>query len=191
MRKGSEWKNNIAQPKIFFSDVKHGTLPAVSWIIPDETNSDHPGNGSDTGPSWVASVVNAVGESPYWDSTAIVVVWDDWGGFYDHEPPAFFDDWGGLGLRVPMLVVSAYARQAYPSQPGYISHTQYEFGSVLKFVENTWALGTLGTTDQRATSIVDCLDFTQPPRSFTPIPSRYSRRYFEQQPPSNEPVDTQ
>jgi phospholipase C len=191
VRKGPEWKSNIAAPKSFFGDVKQGRLAAVSWIVPDETNSDHPANDSDTGPSWVASIVNAIGESSYWDSSAIVVVWDDWGGFYDHEPPPFFDDWGGLGFRVPMLVVSAYAREAYPGTPGYVSHTQYEFGSILRFIEDTWGLGTLGTTDQRATSIVDCLDFTQPPRTFVPIQSKYSQSYFERQPPSYQPVDTQ
>jgi len=191
VRNGPEWKSNIASPKTFFRDVAKGDLPAVSWIVPDELNSDHPGNKSDTGPSWVASIVNAVGESPYWDSTAIVVVWDDWGGFYDHEPPPFFDDWGGLGFRVPMLIVSAYARETNPGTPGYVSHTQYEFGSILKFIESAWGLGSLGTTDQRATSINDCFDFTQSPRPFVPIQSKYSRAYFERQPPSYEPVDTE
>ena len=120
-----------------------------------------------------------------------MIVWDDWGGLYDHEPPPFFDRWGGLGFRVPMIVVSAYAREAYPSTPGYISHTQYEFGSILKFVENVWGLGSLGTTDERAASIVDCFDFTQPPRAFTPIPAKYSTRSLLSEPPSYEPVDTE
>jgi phospholipase C len=191
VREGPEWKTNIAKTNQFFIDVSGGTLPAVSWIVPDAANSDHPGNKSDTGPSWVASIVNAVGESSYWNSTAIVIVWDDWGGFYDHVPPPFFDKWGGLGFRVPMIVVSAYARETYPSQPGYISHTQYEFGSILKFIENVWGLGSLGTTDARATSIVDCFDFTQPPRQFTAIPSKYSKSYFLHQAPSNQPVDTE
>jgi len=129
--------------------------------------------------------------SSYWQSTAIIVVWDDWGGFFDHVPPPFFDHWGGVGFRVPMIVISPYARETYPGQPGYISHTQYEFGSILKFIENVWGLGSLGTTDARATSIVDCFDFTQAPRSFTTIPSSYSKSYFLHRPPSNEPVDTQ
>jgi len=191
VRDGPQWHTNVANSNQFFKDVAGGTLPAVSWIVPNDKNSDHPGVKSDTGPSWVASIVNAVGESAYWQNTAIVIVWDDWGGLYDHEPPPFFDQWGGLGFRVPMIVVSAYAREAYPSQPGYISHTQYEFGSILKFVENVWGLGSLGTTDARATSIVDCFDFTQPPRAFTPIPAKYSARYFLQQPPSYQPVDTE
>jgi phospholipase C len=191
VREGPEWTTNIAQPNQFFSDVSGGTLPAVSWIVPDSQNSDHPGNHSDTGPSWVASLVNAIGESSYWDSSAIVVVWDDWGGFYDNEPPPFFDRWGGLGFRVGMLLVSPYARMGAPSQPGYISHTQYEFGSILRFVEDVWSLGRLGTTDTRARSIVDCFDFTQPPRAFTPFGSKYSRSFFLRQEPSGEPVDTE
>lgn len=192
VRYGPEWQTNVSMPETnIFNDVSGGTLPSMSWVIPDLENSDHPGSGSDTGPSWVASVVNAIGESSYWPSTAIVIVWDDWGGFYDHVPPPFFDTWGGLGFRVPMMVVSPYARETSSSRPGYISHTQYEFGSILKFIEGTWNLGSLGTTDERATSIVDCFDFTQQPRSFTSIPSAHSRAYFEHQKPSYEPVDTE
>ena len=136
VRYGSEWQTNISSPETnIFSDISNGRLAAMSWVIPDLENSDHPSSGTDTGPSWVASVVNAIGESSYWPTTAIVVVWDDWGGFYDHEPPPFIDNWGGLGFRVPMLILSPYARETSSSQPGYISHTQYEFGSILKFVE--------------------------------------------------------
>ncbi len=191
VRYGSEWHTNVTTSnQRFFKDVSDGTLPAVTWLVPDDDNSDHPGNHSDTGPSWVATVVNAVGESGYWPSSAIVIVWDDWGGFYDHVPPPFFDNEGGLGFRVPMLIVSPYAREG-KSGSGYVSHTQYEFGSILKFVEDTFGLSRIGTTDVRATSIVDCFDFNQQPRSFTPIPSKYSRAYFERQPPSYAPVDTE
>jgi phospholipase C len=191
VREGSEWSNNIAPSKQIFADVAGGTLPAVSWIVPDSLNSDHPGNHSDTGPSWVASIVNAIGQSSYWDSTAVIVVWDDWGGFYDNAPPPFIDKWGGLGFRVGMLLVSPYARESGSSQPGYISHTQYEFGSILKLIEGVWGLGSLGTTDERATSIIDCFDFTQSPRKFTAITTKYSRAYFLRQPPSGKPVDTE
>ncbi len=191
VRDGPEWTTNIARTPVFFNDVANGTLPAVSWIVPDNPDSDHPGNKSDTGPSWVASIVNAVGESSYWQSTAIVIVWDDWGGLYDHVPPLFFDKWGGLGFRVPMMVVSPYVRRTKPSQPGYISHTPYEFGSILKFVEDVWGLGRLGTTDIRANSLVDCFDFNVPPHAFVPIAAKYSRSYFLHRPPSYLPVDTE
>ena len=191
VREGPEWKTNIAKTNVFFSDITNGTLPAVSWIVPEQPNSDHPGGEHDSGPSWVASIVNAVGQSSYWQTTTIVVVWDDWGGFFDHVKPPLLDEWGGLGFRVPMLVVSPYAREASPGQPGYISHTQYEFGSILKFIENVWDLGRLGTTDKRARSIGDCFDFTQAPRKFSVIPAKYSRSYFLHQAPSYQPVDTE
>ncbi len=195
VRYGPEWGTNVTTSppfeKAIFSDIQYQRLAAVSWLIPDSTNSDHPGDASDTGPSWIASVVNAIGESPYWKNTAIVVVWDDWGGFYDNVPPPFFDHWGGLGFRVPMLLISTYARKGTESQGGHVSQTQYEFGSILKFIENNWDLGSLGTTDARAHSIVDCFNFKQPPRSFSAIPSKYSRAYFERQSESYKPVDTE
>ncbi len=191
VRNGPEWNTNIVSQTQIFSDITGGALPAVSWVIPTEANSDHPGNASDTGPSWVGSVVNAIGESQYWNSTAIVVVWDDWGGFYDHVPPPFFDRWGGLGFRVPLLIASPYARQGSSRYGGYVSHTQYEFGSILKFIEDVFGLGRLGTTDVRANSIDDSFDFTQAPRAFVPIGTKYSRSFFERQPPSRAPVDTE
>ncbi len=190
VREGPEWATNIVTPQTaIFKTIANGQLPAVSWVIPDAIDSDHPGNHSDTGPSWIASVVNAIGGSSYWDSTAIIIVWDDWGGEYDHEPPPQLDG-QGLGMRVPMLLVSAYAKETFPSQPGYISHTQYEFGSIVRFIEDNWGLGRLGTTDLRAASLLDCFDFTQPPRTFTAIQAKYSRAYFEKRPPSGLPLDS-
>ncbi|MGC1379406.1 MAG: alkaline phosphatase family protein, partial [Candidatus Baltobacteraceae bacterium] len=182
----SEWSAHISQPETtIFDDVSGGTLPAVSWLIPDGMNSDHPAYPSDTGPSWVASVVNAIGQSKYWKSTAIVVVWDDWGGFYDPVKPPKLDEQGGPGFRVGMIVVSPYV----PSNT--ISHTTYEFGSILRFVEDNWNLGRLGTTDQTTKSIANVFDFTQSPRKFQKIPSQYSKSYFLHRPPSGLPVDTE
>ena len=85
---------------------------------------------ADTGPSWVASIVNAIGKSKYWKSIAIVVLWDDWGGFYDHVPPPFYDQQGGLGFRFPMIIISPYVT-------AHVEHTQYETTSVLQFIEKT------------------------------------------------------
>jgi phospholipase C len=185
VRYGSEWGTNVQSPETnVLKDIAAGNLSAVSWVIPDFNNSDHPGAGHDTGPSWVASVVNAIGNSQYWNSTAIIVTWDDWGGFYDHVPPPFTDTQGGLGFRVPLLVISPYAKT------GYVSHTQYEFGSIVRFVEDNWNLGRLNTTDTRAASIKDSFDFKQPPRTFSTIQAKYSRAYFLKQKPSNHPVDT-
>ena len=190
VRHGPEWKTNIRDSSQIFSDITQLKLANVAWVVPDHDNSDHPGAKKDYGPSWVASVVNAIGESRYWDSTAIVIVWDDWGGFYDNAPPPFIDQWGGLGFRVPMIVVSPYARYGARG-PGLVEHEQYEFGSILKFIENIWGLGQLGTTDTRATSIIDCFDFTQQPRQFQEIGSSYSRAFFEHQKPSYLPVDSE
>ncbi|HKU82171.1 MAG TPA: alkaline phosphatase family protein [Candidatus Tumulicola sp.] len=190
VRYGPEWKTNVSSPETnIFKDITNGSLPAVSWVIPDGANSDHPGQGSfgigkDTGPSWVAQIVNAIGQSDYWGSTAIVIVWDDWGGWYDHEAPPQLD-YQGLGFRVPLIVVSPYAKT------GYVSHTQYEFGSILKFVEDTFGLGRLGTTDVRATSIGDVFTFKRKPRPFQKIQAKYSRSYFVHEKPSNIPVDTE
>lgn len=191
VREGPEWKTNIAHTAVFFKDVAHGTLPNVSWIVPENPDSDHPGNNSDTGPSWVAGIVNAVGQSAYWNNTVVIVLWDDWGGLYDHVPPPFFDRWGGLGFRVPMLIVSAYTRRTTASQPGYISHTEYEFGSILRFIEDNWGLGRLNTTDVRAISISDCFDFRQGPHAFRKIKAKYSQSYFLHRKPSYLPVDTE
>jgi phospholipase C len=192
VRYGPEWTKNVISPETnVLKDISKGHLPAVSWIIPDRNNSDHPQSPAYNGPSWVASVVNAIGESSYWKSTAIVIVWDDWGGFYDNYAPPSFDHWGGLGFRVPMIVVSPYAREAQKGQPGYISHTQYEFGSILRFMEDTFDLGSLHTTDQRATSISDCFDFTQAPRKFEQIPSSHTESFFLHERSSRLPVDTE
>lgn len=191
VRKSPEWQNNMVIPETkIYDTIEKSQLPAVSWVIPDALDSDHPGLHSDSGPSWVASVVNAIGESSYWPSTAIVVVWDDWGGEYDNVPPPQIDG-QGLGMRVPMLLVSAYAREATANTPGYISHTQYDFGSILKFIEDNWGLGRLGTSDVGAKSLLDCFDFSKPPRPFIPIAAKYSMEYFEKRSPSGLPVDTE
>jgi phospholipase C len=98
--------------------------------------------------------VDAVGESPYWKNTAIVVLWDDWGGWYDNVPPPQLD-YTSLGLRVPMIVISPFAKRHY------VSKTQYEFGSVLRFIEQNFGAGSLGSTDARANSIADVFDHKQ------------------------------
>ena len=197
VRYSAEWGKKVAfNDKLIFQDISSGRLPAVSWVTPDAFDSDHPqelkgGKDVDYGPSWVASIVNAVGKSKYWKSSAIVILWDDYGGFYDHESPAFFDNLGGLGFRVPMLIVSPYSRETSSSQPGYISHTQYETASILKFIELNWSLAPLQVPDMRATSIGDALDYQQKPRLFTVIPSEHSQSFFLRQTPSGLPPDTE
>ncbi|MBV8117991.1 MAG: hypothetical protein JOZ01_08420, partial [Candidatus Eremiobacteraeota bacterium] len=187
VRHGTEWSTNVISPETrVFQDIANDRLPSVSWIIPDFANSDHPAAPSDTGPSWVAQVVNAIGASPAWSSTATIIVWDDWGGWYDHVKPPGLYRFGGLGFRVPMLVVSPFAKR------GYIARNTYEFGSIVQFVEDNWKLPRLGTTDVTAGSFIgEAFDFTQPPRSFVRVAAPYSREFFERQRPSNRPVDAQ
>ena len=188
VRYGSDWANVVSPETSFLTDART-SLAGVTWVIPSYTNSDHPGSNSGTGPSWVASVVNAVGRSRFWRSTAIVVLWDDWGGLYDNVPPPQLD-YRGLGVRVPCIVISPYAKT------GYVSHTQYEYGSILRFIEETFGLPALGPasagyTDARAASIVDGFDFTQTPRRFHRFDAPFGERFFLTQKPSATPPDTQ
>jgi phospholipase C len=184
IRYGSHWQTNVSSPSPnLLGDIARHRLAAVSWVTPDVAYSDHPGEAHDYGPSWIGDVVNAIGESSYWKSTAIVVVWDDWGGFYDHVPPPQVG-FGGLGFRVPMLIVSAYARS------GHVSHSPYEFGSILRFIEDTWGLGRLGSSDVRAKSIVNAFDFTSPPRRYVPVHTDLPPEFFLALPPSNRPIDS-
>jgi phospholipase C len=145
---GKDRKRNIAYPATkVLTDLAGGKLATVSWVISPPPDSDAPG--SMDGPAWVQSIVTAAQKSTYWAHTAIVVVWSGSGKvFYDDARPPQLDAMGS-GFRVPMIVVSPYAKR------GYVSHTQYEFGSILKFIEQNWNLGSLGATDQRANSIGD------------------------------------
>ncbi|HEY2476793.1 MAG TPA: alkaline phosphatase family protein [Candidatus Cybelea sp.] len=185
VRYGTEWSSNVVSPeKNVFADIDRNTLAGVSWVIPDYNNSDHAGKSGDTGPSWVAQVVNAIGASPAWNSTAIVILWDDWGGWYDHVSPPGPRKSGGLGFRVPLIVVSPFSKSRY------VAHGLYQFGSVVRFIEDNWSLGRLGTTDEYSADFVDdFFDFNQQPRPFHLIGSPYSKLYFLRQPPSNKPVD--
>ncbi|MBV8372484.1 MAG: hypothetical protein JOY69_04425, partial [Candidatus Eremiobacteraeota bacterium] len=159
---GQDYANVRVPSSQVLNDIKHGNLAQVTWVTPAGANSDHAGNRRNGGPAWVASIVNAVGSSKYWNNCAIFVVWDDWGGWYDHVAPVIYNSFE-LGFRVPLIVVSPYAK------PAYVSHTQYEFGSLLKFAEETFGTGSLGTTDARANSVSDMFNFDQQPRKFVRI----------------------
>lgn len=186
IRYGPDWNDRVVAPaRRFLPDIKAGKLAAVTWITPSCRNSDHAGCSSDHGPIWVASLVNAIGTSKYWDSSAIFIFWDEYGGWYDHVPPKMVD-YDGLGIRVPLLIVSPYARK------GYVSHVQYEHGSILKFVEDQFGLARLAASDKRAISPQqDCFDFSRPPRPFTAIPAAFDETYFEKEPTDLRPVDTE
>ncbi len=125
---------NIQDVSHFFADARAGALPAVSWVVPNQPHSEHPPASVASGQAWVTSLVNAVMQSPDWDSTAIFLLWDDWGGFYDHVAPPHVDA-NGYGLRVPSIVISPYARR------GYVDHQTLSFDAVNKFIENDFLGG--------------------------------------------------
>jgi phospholipase C len=120
---------NVKSIASFFSAAQAGHLPAVSWVVPSETVSEHPPELVSAGQTYATGLINTIMRSPDWKSTAIFLSWDDWGGFYDSvEPPSV--DANGYGLRVPGLVISPYAKK------GYIDHQTLSFDAYLKFIED-------------------------------------------------------
>jgi phospholipase C len=168
IRYGKDWQQNVISPQNrILIDIAHGELAQVTWIVPDWTHSDHPGSGSMEGPDWVASIVNAIGNSPFWNSTAIFISWDDWGGWYDHVNPPVIDAMGP-GFRVPLLVVSPYAKR------GYISHHFHEASGFISFLEKNFDLGTLGARDAGSDAYSDCFDYTQAPAPYQIVRTKLS-----------------
>ena len=178
----TDWVNNVILDETqILTDIPGGKLAQVTWVIPDGSNSDHPGSTAGLGgPSWVAAIVNAIGNSPFWSNTAIIVTWDDWGGWYDHVPPPKVvsdgTSWGSgyvYGFRVPLIVISPYAKAKY------ISHVNHDFGSILKYIEETFNLQSLGYADANAfDDLSDCFDYTQTPLRFTTISASRDAAYF-------------
>ncbi len=176
---GPDWTGDVIIPESqVLTDIVNGQLEQVSWVIPDGAQSDHALINNGSGPSWVASIVNAIGSSPYWANTAIIITWDDWGGWYDHVAPKVVNDgvsWGSgyiYGFRVPLIVVSPYAKA------GYISHTTHDFGSILKFIETTYDLPSLGYADAYADDLSDCFDLTQTPIVYQTIDAPLDAAHF-------------
>ena len=195
VRFSPRWENVVSPETRVINDAVIGDLPSIVWVVPTMQNSDHPfprattkkdvgvKAGSQYGPDWVASIVNAIGHGPFWSSTAIFVVWDDWGGWYDHVAPPRLDRMG-LGPRVPLIVISPYAKRHY------VSHVQHEFGSLLKFAEEAFDLPSLHTTDERSDDLRDCFDFTQLPDPYRPIPAFRQAAFFtDPNQPDVEPDD--
>ena len=189
---GAAWSNVIIPPKQVLTDIASNQLPAVSWVIPSGQNSDHAGGFQAGGPSWVASIVNSIGASAYWSNTAIIITWDDWGGLYDHvPPPKVINDgtsWGSgyvYGFRVPLIVISPYAKA------GYVSHVMHDFGSILNFIEETFRLPSLGYADAHADNLSDCFNFSQTPLTFQTIAAPLSAEFFinDSTPPSDPDSD--
>jgi len=157
IRFGPLWTSNVVSDTQFATDAKNGTLPAVSWLITRAATNEHPPSGSCLGENWTVAEMNALMQGPDWSTSAVFLTWDDFGGFYDHVPPPTLDKFG-LGPRVPLLIISPYAKK------NFVSHTQYEFSSVLKFIEERYGLSALTERDATANDMSDSFDFTQAAR---------------------------
>ena len=146
----------------FYEDAAAGNLPQVCWVTPyfGSALSEHPAfrGGCRLGMAYVTGLINAVMQSPNWETSAIFIAWDDWGGYYDHVAPPVVDQYG-YGIRVPGLVISPYAKQ------GFIDHKTYSFESWLKIVEQRFGVASMTDRDRNALDMLDSFDFTQTPRA--------------------------
>jgi phospholipase C len=178
-------QTNLTPSESFIANAQTSLAP-VTWVTPDGLDTDHPGGSTTAGPAWVEACVDAVGESRFYSNTAIFVTWDDWGGLYDHVVPQQKYAPYGLGFRIPLIAISPYART------GTLIDTQLEPGSLLRFIEETFGLPSLGRQDATANSVDDMFDFSKAPAAFTPIVSaskRYPASYFLHRTPSGLPID--
>lgn len=141
----------------FYHDARYGTLPRVSWVVPSDPVSEHPPADIRKGMAYVTGLINAVMDGPDWSSTAIFITYDEWGGFYDHVAPPSVDV-NGLGIRVPGLVISPYAKQ------GYVDHQVYSAASWLRILEKRFNLPPLTARDAEAADMLAAFDFAQKPR---------------------------
>jgi phospholipase C len=183
---GPDWTGNVdLSPADALKDIGACNLRSVSWVIPTGANSDHASGNDGGGPSWVASIVNAIGASTacdnnggYWQNTAIFITWDDWGGWYDHERPAILAQPEGdyqYGFRVPLVVVSAY------TAAGYINNERHDFGSILRFIERNFGIaeGALNFADARAKNdLGGFFDLNLAPRPFQTISAPKDANFF-------------
>lgn len=148
-------QKHLQDTTAFMAALQNGTLPAVSYIKPLGTYDEHAGyanvfDSENHAVEWIRAIQN----SPYWKDTAIFLTYDDFGGTFDHVPPPVIDRWGP-GARVPMLIVSPYAKK------GFVDSTQYDHTSTLKFIETRWQLEPLGTRDAAANDLTNAFDFDQ------------------------------
>jgi phospholipase C len=209
---GTDFTSNVdaVNPSDVLTTISSCSLKRVTWITPTGKNSDHALFNLGGGPAWVASIVNAIGNSwknsgnkcDYWGSnfpgneTAIFITWDDWGGWYDHEPPAILASPQGdyqYGFRVPLIAVSAYT----PVQ--LVDNRRHDFGSVLRFIEHNFGISNVGFADTRCDpswtncsfdNLSDFFSYTQTPRTFTIIQSERGAEYFiNDKTPPTDPDD--
>jgi phospholipase C len=180
IRYGPDWQNNVVTPmSSVLSDIERCRLPQVAYVTPTWTASDHAGSLSNAGPGWVGSIYMAIVQSEmsantacrYYGDTAIILTWDDTGGWYDHVRPPQGPNDTSFGFRVPIVVISPWARSNYTTANAhftpYVSHTQRETTSIVRFIERNWALGTLGERDLGGDDLSDMFDYARP----APVPS--------------------
>jgi phospholipase C len=182
---GQAWTQNVdLVSSDVLKDIGNCDLRSVTWVTPSCQNSDHAKCNDGGGPSWVSSIVNAIGNSTrcdngtgYWQNTAIFITWDDWGGWYDHEPPTLLASPQGAyqyGFRVPLIVVSAYT-------PPTINNLRHDFGSILRFVEQNFGIheGALSFADARSrTDLTGFFDLSATPRPFRTIAAPRDAAFF-------------
>jgi len=159
------WTAHMRPVDGLVADIRANRLPPVTWVTPRFELSDHPPYSMCYGENWTTRVVDAIMRSSMWNSTAIFLTWDDYGGFYDHVRPPRVDGFG-LGFRVPLIVISPYAKR------GFVDHTLGEFSSVVRFVEDNWGVGRLTRRDRRARDLHEAFDFDAGPRRPDPLPVR-------------------
>jgi len=146
------WTQHVLPTADFVTEAQNGNLPAVSWLVIGSGKSEHPPASVCVGENWTVEQINAVMQGPDWESTVVFLTWDDFGGFYDHVAPPRVDNFG-LGPRVPLLIISPWARS------GYIEHKPLEFSSILKFIEDRFDLDRLTERDEKSNDLFDAFDF--------------------------------
>jgi phospholipase C len=148
--------SHIVDLNQYFTDLRNGNLPAVSYIVPSG-DSEHPPSSLASGQLFVKNLIQELMRSTAWNNSAFLLAYDDWGGWYDHVSPPQVDS-GGYGMRVPAILISPYALK------GTINHTQLDFTSILKFIEQNWGISPLADRDAKANNLLSAFDFNQKPR---------------------------
>lgn len=160
IRYSGQWAKNVPNSDQFQSDLKKGRLAGITWLTTDLATSDHPPASICAGENWTVQQIDAIMKSKFWKSTAIVLTWDDFGGFYDHVAPPVESTYL-LGPRVPTIVISPYAKTSF------VDHTQYDFRSILRFLEDNFSLPQTMSYDRSVSSIANMLNIGQKPQAPT------------------------
>jgi phospholipase C len=168
IRYGSSWANDVPLSS-FVTDAASGNLPAVSWVASAAT--EHPPQTACAGENETVTDINAIMSGPAWSSTVIFVVWDEWGGFYDHVPPLRVDNYS-YGFRVPLLIISPWVQYGPGSNGGYVTDTFLSHASILKFIEDNWTIPPLNDRDANSNDIMDAFNFGQVPKSTLTLTTR-------------------